>query len=157
MNEERKIEAMPAGALQLAEHRRNIWVVEAAEGVQPEDLLKPQYWAHHSGKLSPWDRIEVRAKDGSWFQELLVMDASRVWARVMPLAQVVRLTTADVSQTQASPIDFEVMHRGPRKWSVIRKKDRAVMFEDGSLKEDAEKYLRENADALTAGRLTPVT
>lgn len=155
MNEERKIEAMPAGALQLAEHRRNIWVVEAADGVQPEDLLAPSYWAHHSGKLSPWDKVEVRAKDGSWYQELLVMDASRVWARVIPLSKPVHLTTADVSQTQA--VDFEVMHRGPRKWSVIRKKDRAVMFEDGALKDDAEQFLRENSDALASGRLSPVT
>lgn len=153
---ERRIEPMGPNGLQLAEHERNVWRVKAAKGVEPEDLLEPSYWQHNAGKLRPWDHIEVRAEDGSWYQELIVMDSSRAWARVAAKIPVVRFTTADVSLSQTAPSDYEVMHRGPRKWSVIRKKDRAVMFEEGGQRDSAESWLKDNAEKLKAGSLSPI-
>lgn len=155
--EERKVEPMGPNGLQLAEHRRNLWAIECAKGVEPDDLLEPSYWTHHAGKLAPFDKIEARAIDGLWYQEFIVSDSSRAWARVKPLTDVVRFANTDVSQSQAAPSDYEVMHRGPRKWSVIRKKDRAVMFEEGSQRDAAEGWLKDNLPKLKDGALTPIT
>lgn len=153
---ERRVEPMGPNGLKLTEHERNSWRVIAAKGVEPADLLEPSYWQHHAGKLAPWDHIEVRAEDGSWYQELVVMDSSRAWARVAPKLPVVRFTTPDVSLSQTAPSEYEVMHRGPRKWSVIRKKDRAVMFEEGGQRDAAETWLKDNSDKLKAGALSPI-
>lgn len=155
--ETRKVEPMGPNGLQLAEHRRNVWVVTAATGVKPEDLLEPSYWAHHSGKLAPNDHIEVRAQDGTWYQELIVMDSSRAYARVTPKIPVVRFTTVDVSMSQTAQTGYEVLHRGPRKWSVVRQKDRAVMFEEGAGRDIAETWLKDNLPKLQSGALSPIT
>ena len=146
---ERKVETPTA--IQEAEYRRTIWLLNAASGTQPDDVLVPEYWAHVGAKLKPWDRIEVRAADGTWYTELMVLDASRQWARVKTLVGPVMLTSADVSLTQTQAADAcEVMHRGPRKWSVVRKSDRAVMHEGEERRDAAEQWLAENAGALKA-------
>lgn len=146
----RRVEPLGPQVLQLGEHQRQIWVAKVPKDVEPADVLDPVYWAHHSGKLSPWDKIEVRAEDGTWYQELIVIDSSRAWARVAPLTEVKRFTTQDVSLSQSAPTGYEITHRGPRKWSVVRTKDRAVMTEDHGERAGAESWLKENADRLKA-------
>lgn len=148
--DERRIEPLGPQVLQLGEHQRQVWVAKVPKGVEPADVLDPAYWAHHGGKLSPYDKIEVRAEDGTWYQELIVMDSSRAWARVMPVTQVLRFETSDVSQSKTAPTGYEIQHRGPRKWSVVRTKDRAVMFEDGGDRGVAEQWMKDNADKLKA-------
>lgn len=148
--EERRIEPLGPQVLQLAEHQRQIWVARVPKGVEPADVLEPSYWAHHGGKLSPYDKIEVRAEDGTWYQELIVMDSSRAWARVLPVTKVLRFETADVSQSKTAPVGYEITHRGARKWSVVRTKDRAVMSEDHAQRDSAEQWLKDNADRLKA-------
>jgi hypothetical protein len=150
--EEKPKPTAPLGAnvLQLGEHQRNVWVAKIPMGVEPSDVLDPAYWAHHSGKLAPYDKIECRAEDGTWYQELIVMDSSRAWARVKPLMEVLRFATQDVGLSQTAPTGYEIVHRGPRKWSVIRSKDRQVMHEDEAVRDGAEQWLKENADKLKA-------
>lgn len=149
---ERRVEVPGPNALQLAEHGRNPWYLKVAKGVQPEDLLEPAFWANHSGKLAPYDKIEVRAEDGTWYQELIVMDSSRAWARVKPLIPAVRFSTSDVSQSETVQTQFEVMHRGPRGWSVVRTKDREVMHDGEKLRGGAEQWLKDNLPKLMAGQ-----
>jgi len=149
---ERKIPDGPNSArMEQAEFKRNNWVVIAAPGTIPTDLMTPSYWAHLADKLKPWEKIEVRADDASWYCELLVVDVSRLWARVRPLL-LLDLTTSDVSQSQAnrenSAAEYEVLHRGEHcKWSVVRKKDLAVVHEFEETRIGAAQWLQDRLKA----------
>jgi hypothetical protein len=122
-----------------------------AQGVTPQDLLQPAFWAHHATKLRPYDEIRARAEDGTWIAFYIVLDASRNWARVQQLA-LHRLTTRDVSLSQTSEdqvkafIDaHSVTYRGPHKWSIVRKADRNVLTEGIEQKDDAQAWLEKHA------------
>ena len=80
---------LASNRLHLAEHRRNIFDVVPEHGTPFEELLKDSYWAHVSAKLKPGDHIEVRAEDGSYYAELIVQDAGRLYAKVAKLVHVV--------------------------------------------------------------------
>lgn len=131
-----------------AEFKRTTWVMTAFEATDPKDLLKPEYWAHVSSKMRAWDRVEVRADDGTWYAEYLVLEAGRNWARMF-LLEAYHLTTADVAQTQADAMSpYEVAHRGPhRMWSVIRKIDREVIHDGEQTMDGAVSWLRERLKA----------
>lgn len=109
------------------EFQRTVWVATALENTEPEDLLRTEYWAHVSAQLKPWDRIEVRANDGSWLAELLVLETARNWSRVHIL-NAYKLTTTDMALTQSEIkgkyAEFRLEHMGPHdKWCVIRRSD----------------------------------
>lgn len=140
-------------AFYLAEFKRNAFCGLVEKGVRPEDVLNPAYWAYHAAKLKPWDRIELRAEDGTWFGEYLVLGCDRTWARVFPL-RVSMLTASDVAETQAAIANtpktadqgsgadlYEIKFRGPKKWSVVRKSDNAVMAE-GMMQDEAKEWLK---------------
>lgn len=128
-----------------------------AQGLKPEDLLVPAYWAHHAVKLRPMDEIRARAEDGTWIAYLVVLAAERTWARVA-IDRVQRLTTADVSLTQANEeelkklkTEYSISYAGPNKYRVVRKADKNVMKDGLEQKLDAERwldgYLREQLSA----------
>lgn len=142
--------------LPVAEQVRHVWAVMVPIGTKMQDVMRPGYWTHHSARLKPWDRLEVMTEDGTWFMELLVLATDRSWTRVHKLLGM-HLTSPDVALTQASSdlIDslkdtMEVMHRGPKKWSVVRKNDRAVLIEGKAQRRDAEIALEELAKAEAA-------
>ena len=129
-------------------------------GLQPEDLLNPAYWAHHGVKLRPMDEIRARAEDGTWVAYLLVLASDRTWARVT-IDRVLKLTTADVSMTQATEeelkrlkSEYTISFSGPEKYRVIRKSDKNVMKAGLEQKGDAElwldKHLRDQLGAPPA-------
>lgn len=123
------------------------------QGVKPEDMLVPGFWAHHAVKLRPMNEIRARAEDGTWIANLLVLDCSRTWAKVQILS-IHQLTTADVALTQSSEKDVQefiathaVTFRGTHKWSVVRKSDRAVLQEGIEQKDAATAWLEAHARA----------
>lgn len=133
------------------EHISTRYDVKVALGVTLQDLQDPAYWAHHAVKLRPLDEIRARAEDGSWVANLLVLDASRTWARVKVLSEH-KLGTADVALTQAVMEDqekrvaqikegFKITFRGPHRHSVVRKSDSNLMSEGHVTKVDAERWL----------------
>lgn len=140
------------GALEGSEFVRQHWCAKIAQGVRFEELLRPEFWAHHAYRLSPWDKIEARAEDGTWYAEFIVADCSRNWARVMPILGPVRMTTQDQSMTQASNLEVEeekkkyrTQHRGAHKWCIVRIADSAVLEQGIQDKVEAEKQLDELA------------
>lgn len=131
------------GGLQLLEHVSNRHDADIAQGVDPKELLKPEFWAHQAVRLRPMDEIRARATDGTWVGYYLVLDTSRTWARVH-LLSFHRLTTGQVAETQASELEVkkflgahEVKYRGALKWSLIRKGDGGVLEENIAEKEVA--------------------
>lgn len=133
-----------------AEFKRNRYCVDVPSSAGPEDAVQPTFFANIASKLKAWDQVELRAEDGTWYMEVIVLDASRNWARVYPTLGPCRFTTADVSLTQAvsqesaapAPVqqtaeDFELVHRQGKKWSVVRKADREVITEGHATKDAA--------------------
>ena len=130
--------------IKQAEYERTVYVVTVEMGTTKEDLEAPSFWAHFAAKFRPWDRLEVRCDDGSFYAEYLVLACDRVWAKVHRLSHVT-LTTSDISQTQAALQDgLEVKYRGPHlKFGVVRKQDGAVLKEGMQTKQEADQYLSE--------------
>ncbi len=127
-----------------AEYERTVYVATVEFGTTKDDMKDPAFWSHVSNKLKPWDRIEVRSDDGTFFAEYLVLASERTWAKVHMLSYT-SLTSAEVSQTQAAieNDEFEVRWRGPHlKFSVIRKADDAVL-KDGMSKDEAFLWRKE--------------
>lgn len=132
--------------LSVAEYKRVQWYCEAAEGVTPEDILKPEYWAHVAAKMGPFHRIEVVSTDCTWAADLMVLAHSRTAAKVKLLSlHQFEDGFADISGVNKS---HEIKHRGPRKWSIIRLSDSAVIKENFQTREEAEAALRDYQQAL---------
>lgn len=131
-----------------AEFERQVHVANADEGTQPGDLLSADYWSHAAAQMKPWDRIEVRANDGTWFAELLVLDVSRNWAKVAMLS-LTKLTSIDVSQSGAqAALPYRVEYKGPQlKWVVIRKTDQEVVHSGETSVEGATLWMNERIKA----------
>jgi len=131
-----------------SEYLRQDWVCTAEQGTQIEDLLDPAYWAHVSAQFKPYDHVEVRIDDGTWLVQLLVLEASRNWARVH-LLQEHKLTTSDVSQTQATAPKHKVEWKGPHlKHCVIRIADSEVVKDGISDKRDAYLWMNNHEKVL---------
>lgn len=108
----------------LAEHQRNIFDVIPEKDTPFDALLTDKYWAHVSAKLKPGDRIEVRAEDGSYYAELLVLDAGRLYAKIAVLLHV-ELEPVEVKEGGLTAEGYEVKWCGPKlKWCVLRGQDR---------------------------------
>lgn len=154
MEQEKAQKQLPPSELWTFEHVSTRYSARIPQGVDPDDLLMPAFWAHQAMKLRPMDEIRAHAEDGTWVAYFLVLDCSRTWAKLHRLA-LHRLTTADVSQSQASEEEVKAMiaehtvaFRGQHKWSVIRKSDRAVLLEGKEEKPEAIKWLEAHVRSL---------
>lgn len=127
---------------QPAEVMRNQWHVKPEYGTPPEALRDPSYWAHVSAQLRPGDVIYAMPDDKSYFSELLVIDAGKLFAKVCEL-RCVKLTASQVLNVKV-PDGYEIKFRGPRKWSVLRGDD--VLKEDME-KQQAEQWLTDHVKA----------
>lgn len=146
--EERKVTPMDLVRFRGIEYMREHYLCTAHANTRPEDLLKPEYWAHVATLMRPRARIEAWADDGTWMAEYVVLEAGRNWARLFMLEKHF-LTTADVAMTQADALSpYEIAHRGPHsKWSVIRKVDREVVHEGEETPDGAAAWTRERLKA----------
>jgi hypothetical protein len=126
--------------MQGAEYLRNEWICTAEEGTLVEDVLDPGYWAHIAGKLTVYDRIEVRVDTGEWLLELLVKSLGRNWAQVALLHH--HDLAGKVITAEAPSDEFEAVYKGTlRKWCVMRKSDNAVLHEKAESKAGALEWL----------------
>jgi hypothetical protein len=166
MTDESKIQLAPGNEnLMPMEAASNRWDAKIPMGVSKDALLQPAFWAHHARHLKPFDEIRAHNEDGTWVAYFIVLDCSRTYARVQ-LLQHYSLSTGDIAQTQAATDAVKnftnahkVVWRGPRKWSVVRQSDDAVLAEDITLKDEAiswlDRYARQQSGAPV--KLAPVT
>jgi hypothetical protein len=125
-----------------AEVVRNQWVAEPEFGTPPEALLDKAYWAHVSAQLRRGDIITALAEDNSYWSELLVLEAGKLFAKVAQL-RCVKISQAQMLNIEV-PDGYEIKFRGPKKWSVLRGKD--VLKEDMD-KATAEQWLTDHVAA----------
>lgn len=138
---------LPPNAMRAEEFMRRAWAINVPQGVTPEQVLEKEFWAFHAMHLSPYDMIEARWEDGSYWGMYVVCGCDRTWAKVHQLL-LAPLTTSDVSLSQSAK--FEVKFMGPtKKHCVIRKSDSAIVTEGIALKADAEKWLAENLSVIS--------
>lgn len=142
-------------AMCLMETAGQLWHVTVPTGVERTDLLDPAFWAHHAQGKTPGDEIRALAEDGSWRATYLIVDSAKNWIRVA------ELTFDELSREDAQASDeqvkefldgYKVTHRGPRKWSVLRASDGAVLQEDIGEKETAQAWLNRFAFDTIVGK-----
>lgn len=123
---ESKASAVMPGRCKPAEVARNWWVVTVEQGVTREDLRRPEFWALVAAKFKPYDRVEARCDDGTYFAEYIVLSADRAWAKMHEL-RFEALGTQDVSLTEANAADirkrYEIKWRGPHLKHCVERKD----------------------------------
>lgn len=142
---------LTADRLKGAEFDRIVHTANPPAGHTLEHMLSPAYWAHVAPKLRPWDKVEIRAEDGTYFAEFLVLACDRTWAK-MHVLRWDDLTTQDVSLSAAQPAAsaYEVKHNPTLHWHVVRKADRQLMHRDAQTAEDAQTWLREHLKVVPA-------
>ena len=112
-----------------------VYAVNAEAGVTPEDVAKPEYWAHVAKSLTAGDIVVARAEDLSWLAEYLVQDVGQKYARLATIA-VYRFGAPSTGEVEAQ--DFYPKWNGPNgKWAVVRDKDKAIIATGLAAKEDA--------------------
>jgi len=130
----------------LAEFVRQVHFAQVPDNTTPADLLRPDFWAHCAATMKLHDIIEVMPENASWRAELIVTGLSER----KNSASVVIMSLCDISgsthRTEKPQSDeYEIKFRGPRKWSVIRKKDSQIMVENIQTEGAAEEWLARNS------------
>ncbi len=144
---QRKVQPLSRNRIQSGDFVRKIHAATAHENTEPEDLLRPEYWAMTADGLRDGDRIEVRADDNTWLAELFVIGATRNSADV----RLLHVHTFEAPENPGEPGDksYFVKYRGPHsKWSVIRTADNAIVHEGDSSKTAANDWLTQHMKAL---------
>jgi len=127
--------------MRLAEYDRQEWIVNAEPGHTIEDLMKPGYWAHMAQQMTAYDHIEVRAEDGSWVAELLVVQVDRMWAKVVLKSKFDFTVTEDPEELNQHVVEW----KGPQhRFAVIRTSDREKIKDGFQNKEEAAAWMREH-------------
>lgn len=143
-----------ASRFKSAELVRLVHDIVPEAGTPFEDILKPEYWAHVAQSLRPWARIEVRAEDGSYFAELLVVNCGRLWAKVAVLRKVDLGDMASEAVPANPDPSFSVMWRGPHAKHAVMRLGKAggkeVLREGFETKDEAATWMADHIKALAA-------
>lgn len=127
---------------QLVENARNTWCFAIEDAHTIKDLLEPAYWQHVARNLRRGDHIEALADDGSWYAELLVVDAGPVYAKCVTL-QEAKLEKYVPDSEQPLLAGHSVTWGGNHaKWRVKRDQDNFTLRDGFANKVDAYAWLR---------------
>lgn len=133
----------------FADFWRNVHAANPEQGTTIEDMKAESYWAHVAKFLKPWDKIEVRAEDGSYYAEFIVRDSGRNWAKV----ELVFSHTFGTAGVEARPLadpEYIVKYAGPHaKYRVMRKSDNSVMRDGFATQADGDQWVKEHIKSLT--------
>lgn len=131
---------------QLAEQARNTWAITVEGGEHrpsKDEILSGAFLAHVATRLRPYDRIEVRCDDDSFFAELLVLSTGHAVARTAVLSWTALTAIDDAAADEIS--GYKIEKKGPHKqWCVIRESDKAYIHEGAVSREAARFWLVEH-------------
>lgn len=157
ITKEQRMAQLPVNTVQDAEFSYTTHAAFIPTGFTPEQLLDPGFWAVHATRFKAFDEVRARAEDGTWMARLLVLEAGRTWVRMKQLefhslgTQDEALTRVALRENEEAKKLYEVKHRGPRAWSVVRKADSQVMHEGAQTRENAERWLDEHLKTTASG------
>ena len=127
------------GRLKAATQVRRCLFADLPVGTTPEDVMVPDYWAHHTSGMQAMDLLEVMTEDGAWEGLFRVMFVSKVEAR---LAKIYVVKHDKFTVEDAQSVSHEVVWRGPvAKFGVVRKDTKEVVKDRFGTKEEAIKFL----------------
>lgn len=127
-----------------ADYVRTVHAIVPEDGTPYEALFEPSYWAHVAEKMKPFDRVEVRAEDGSYYAELIVLASERLAARVAEIVKV----DLEVPEQEINS-EYKVKWKGPQhKWAVVRISDGETVHKGSDTPEQAQKALAELVKTL---------
>lgn len=136
--------------LKEAEYLRTIFAVSVPPEIEPEDILKPEFWAHVAKKLQPTSRIEVMPETGEWFAELIVIACAHNWAQVCQL-RFHELTESKKPETKTEEPLFKAVFRGNnKKFCVHRISDGSIVKEELPTMAAAQLWISEHMKTLAA-------
>ena len=145
MSEQETKRAVMPGRVKGAEFARNLWVVTVEQGTTRDDVRRPEFWSLVSKNFKPYDRIELRADDGTFFAEYLVLSADRAWARLHELS-FHNLGTQDVALTAAQSAEqrrrYTIEFRGPHLLHCVE-------FKNGDKVDRLKEKIQTKAEAQT--------
>lgn len=131
--EKRNVQIGP-GCMLLASFERQDWVANVPQDCTIEDIKRPDFWSLMAARLKPYDRIEVRADDGTWLAEVIVIGCDRTWAKVNVL-NTYKLTGVEEAAKETGSLEFKF--KGPgKKWCIIRKSDGEILREGIQTKDE---------------------
>lgn len=133
--------ALPATALSLSQYVSMTYFAMIPVGHTPEDLLQPEYWMHWAKRLRPNYFVQVRAEDGSFDGQLLVIQASDTWAKCVWFVFNTRVDGERAAVDQSPKRDNFKIEPNARGWRLIEKATGKVIAKELPLKADAEKAL----------------
>lgn len=131
---------------------------DAASDTPVQELLKPETWAHHSGKLKPFDEIIVVPQGAPYRAHLFVVDAGKGFAKVRLLdVKLINAAPAEVeAPDEVEPADplgdsdpVSVKWNGPNdKFTVFRRADNEKLRVGFAVKDDALAWARVHMKAM---------
>jgi len=133
----------------IVEYQRNIWEALPLVGVQVEDMLDSKFWQHVAVQMKVRDRIEVFAEDGTYFAELIVLSAGRLWAKVALLRHV-QLQGFGEREDSGELAGYKVEYAGvTHKYRVL---DGTNVLKHGFDTEDqAREWLKQHINTVATG------
>ena len=151
-----RLSQLPVNTIQEAEFAFTVHAAYIPKEFTPEQLVEPGFWAVHATRFKAFDEVRARAEDGTWMARLLVLETGRTWVRMKQLefhnlgTQDEALTRVAQRETEDQRKLYDVKHRGPRGWSVVRKADSQVMHEGAQTKEAADGWLTQHLNTTAA-------
>ncbi len=142
--------ALPATYLSVASYVSTEYFTLIPVGHTPDDLLQPEYWMHWARKLRPNSFIKVRAEDGSFDGELLVIQASDTWAKCLWFTFNSRSEDVRVDADFSPKRSHYKIESNASGWRLIEKATGKVLKSDMPLKSDAEKALDLHLEAIAS-------
>lgn len=133
---------------QNADHYCTAYAVVLPADQSLDDALNPEFWAHVASKLRQHDTIRIIPEDGSYFAELLVINADRAYAKVKLLRHIPLDEPA--ADSVAALIDLFVKWDGPHnKFAVVRKSDGEKLKVGFVEKVEAQRWLDDHLGSLS--------
>lgn len=133
--------ALKESRFETAQAARNLWCVTTEPGTTKEQIMQPDFWAHVARQMQPFDKIEVRCDDSSYYGEFIVLDVGRNEARIREI-NFVSLEYKPELIEQTSMSGLEPAWRGPKlRWCVERKHDKARLVDGLADKADAYTWI----------------
>lgn len=94
-------------ALKLAEYEAPNYFVVVDNDTTIEDIMRPAFWAHHSGKLRKNNTIDIVRENSSLDMQVRVIESGQGFVRVRPLRawedeEVAKARAADVAAEETN-------------------------------------------------------
>ena len=127
------------GRMASREYKNHDWNVVVPAGTPFEALIDPHYWTHVAKSLKIGDILHVQIDDRSYYAQLYVRHAERLYAHIEVLQHHAFKAELPTLQSQ----DHEVRYLGPQKeWGVVDVKAKRTVKEGFADRQSAEGFLR---------------